>query len=278
MTATLYIVSCPIGNAHDITLRALSILQAVDVIAAEDTRHTRQLLNAHQIDAGDRLVSCHEHNETAKVPVFMEMLHQGRSIALVTDAGTPSVSDPGFPLIREASASHIPVVPVPGASAAITALSASGMPTDAFLFAGFLPKKQGQRHERLSMLADEPATLVMYESPRRLEALLEAILQVMGDRPAVVCREMTKPYEEFIRGAVSEILHTLRKRNAIKGEITLVIGGATGVKPALPTANLQKAVDASTSSASELAKVLAAATGLPRRDIYDDILRIKKMG
>lgn len=276
MSATLYIVSSPIGNPDDITLRALSVLRTVDVIAAEDTRHTRKLLAVHQIPGADRLISCHEHNESTRVPLFIEMLQQGRSIALVTDAGTPSVSDPGFPLIREAANRQIPIVPVPGVSAVIAALSASGMPTDAFLFAGFMPKKQGPRNERLAMLAATPATLLMYESPRRIVSLLEAIIKVMGDRQAVVCREMTKPYEEFIRGPVSEILKTLQQRDTVKGEVTLVIAGATEEKPALSQNILKKAMDASTCSASELAKILAAVTGVPRRQVYEQILRIRK--
>ncbi|MDY6824633.1 MAG: 16S rRNA (cytidine(1402)-2'-O)-methyltransferase [Thermodesulfobacteriota bacterium] len=276
MTGTLYIVSCPIGNTDDITLRAISVLKTVDVIAAEDTRHTRRLMAAHQVEGADRLVSCHEHNEAGRIPGFIDMLSQGRSIALVTDAGTPSVSDPGFSLVREAAANHIAIVPVPGPSAAITALSASGMPTDAFMFAGFVPKKQGRRHERLAMLAANSATLLFYESPRRVMALLAAIFEVMGDRQAVLCREMTKPYEEFIRGSVSQILEGLEGRDALKGEVTLVVAGAAGgAAPALPVADLKKAVEAANCGSSELAKILAAVTGLPRRRLYEDILSVK---
>lgn len=276
MTARLYIVAGPIGNFDDITLRALAVLKTVDRIAAEDTRRTGRLLTHHGLAADGRMLSCHEHNEKQRLSQLLRHLQKGKSVALVTDAGTPSISDPGFPLIKAALAANIEVVPIPGVSAAITALSVSGLPTDSFVFSGFLPKKTGRRKERLQVLAAEAATLIFYESPRRIEALLTEIFEIMGNRQVVVAREMTKPYEEFLRGTVSEIRSALQNKTAVKGEITLIVAGADQGKTPLDRDDIRRALATGQSSPSELARQLAACSGRPRREIYEEILRLQK--
>lgn len=276
MSANLYVVSCPIGNMEDITLRALRVLREVDIIAAEDTRKAVNLLAAHDIAARGRIVSCFEHNEQRRSAELIEKLQQGESVALITDAGTPSVSDPGFYLVRSAIAQGIEVVPVPGVSAAVAALSVSGMPTDAFVFAGFAPKKQGRRNRWLAELAGERATLIFYEAPQRAVAFLAELAAALGNRQAVVCREMTKTHEEFVRGTLSELAAALEDRDAVKGEVTVVVEGA-GDAGGMPDADdLAEAVRESSCSASELAKTLAQQYNLPRRKVYEEILKIKK--
>ncbi|HZR46419.1 MAG TPA: 16S rRNA (cytidine(1402)-2'-O)-methyltransferase [Candidatus Manganitrophaceae bacterium] len=225
MPGTLYIVSTPIGNLEDITLRALRILKEVVTIAAEDTRHTQKLLSHFDIHVP--LTSYHDFNKEEKTPVLISRMMEGASVALVADAGTPTISDPGFYLIREAIRAGLPVSPIPGPAAAVAALSVSGLPTDRFVFEGFLPKKKGARVRRLETLRDDPRTLIFYESPYRIVPLLEEIRTVLGDRPAVVSREMTKLFEEFIRGSVTEVIEKIGKRS-LKGEITLVVGGNRG--------------------------------------------------
>ncbi len=221
---TLYIVSTPIGNLEDITLRALRILKEVDLIAAEDTRHTGLLLKHFGIQKP--LTSYFEGNELKKREWILSRLKQGDRIALVSDAGTPGISDPGFRLIQIAIENQIPIVPIPGPSAVITALSVSGLPTDAFLFKGFLPHKSKKRKDLLKQLAETKETLIFYESPHRLTETLRDILDILGDREIVLTRELTKFYEEILRGKVSEIQHQLAEKK-IKGEITLVISGKT---------------------------------------------------
>lgn len=279
MKPGLYIVACPIGNVDDITLRALKVLKTVDIIAAEDTRRTRRLLADLGIAAEDRLISCHEHNEQQRVENLLDRIGQGKSIALVSDAGTPSISDPGFPVVKAAIDRKISVTPIPGVSAAITALSASGLPTDSFLFAGFLPKKENKRRERLQTLAKTPVTLIFYESPHRIVDFIKELIKEMGDRDGVVCREMTKPYEEFIRGRLSEIVEHLKQKDAIKGEITVIVAGAGNPGTSVLTeATIRAAMETATDSPSELARQLAAQYGLPRRRIYDQILKLKDKG
>ena len=216
-------VATPIGNVEDITLRALRVLSGVDMVAAEDTRHTALIFSRYQISSP--LVSYHDHNEAERAPRFIQKLLDGASIALVSDAGTPSVSDPGYRLICAAIQAGIKVIPVPGVSAAIAALSVSGLPTDAFVFLGFPPKKQARRIALLKDIENEVRTLIFYESPRRVLSFLNDALAVLGDRSGVVCREMTKRYEEFIRGSISEMLADLSGRREIKGECTLVFSG-----------------------------------------------------
>ena len=221
----LYLVATPIGNLEDITLRALRVLKEADIIACEDTRHTQKLLNHYSIPT--RTTSYHEHNEMTRAPELVVELEQGARVALVTDAGMPGISDPGFRLISLAIRHHVPVVPVPGASAFLSALVASGLPTDAFRFSGFLPAKRGQRRQLLDSIRESPRTQVFYEAPHRVKEALADIVEVLGkSRHIVVAREVTKLHEEFLRGRASEVLHILKSRGAIKGEITLLIGKA----------------------------------------------------
>lgn len=219
---TLYIVSTPVGNREDITLRALRILGEVDLIAAEDTRNTGLLLKYHRIQKA--LTSYFEGNEKVKKEGLLAKLREGRRIALVSDAGTPGISDPGFHLIRSAVEAEIPVIPIPGPSAVITALSISGLPTDSFLFKGFLPHKSKKRRDLLRELVDFRETLVFYESPHRISETLKDIHEIFRDREMVLTRELTKVYEEVFRGTVSEIQKRIGERK-LKGEITLVISG-----------------------------------------------------
>ncbi len=230
---TLYVVSTPIGNREDITLRALRILKEVDLIAAEDTRHTGLLLKHFGIQTP--LSSYFEGNELRKREVILSGLKRGDRVALVSDAGTPGISDPGFRLIQLAVENQIPVVPIPGPSAVITALSVSGLPTDAFLFKGFLPHKSARRRGLLEQLENARETIILYESPHRIVETLKDIQDILGDREIVLARELTKMYEEILRGRVSEI-HSRIAGRAIKGEITLVISGKTrrGAKRGTP--------------------------------------------
>jgi len=221
---TLYIVSTPIGNMEDITIRALRILKEVDLIAAEDTRRTGLLLKHFGIQAP--LTSYFEGNELRKREFILAKLKEGKNVALVSDAGTPGISDPGFRLIQLAIENQLPIIPIPGSSAVITALSVSGLPTDAFLFKGFLPHKSKKRRDLLKELENVRETLVFYESPHRISETLRDILEILGDREIVLTRELTKVYEEIIRGKVSEILNQVGDRT-LKGEITLVISGKT---------------------------------------------------
>jgi 16S rRNA (cytidine1402-2'-O)-methyltransferase len=220
----LYLVGTPIGNLEDLTLRAIRILKEVDLIACEDTRHTIQLLKHYGITTCT--VSYHEHNELTRAPELVMRMEQGSSIALVTDAGMPVISDPGFRLVQLALRHGIPVSPVPGASAFVAALAAAGIPVDKFRFLGFLPSKGGARRKALEEQASALKTLVFYEAPHRLVDMLEDVLETMGDRPVVVAREVTKVHEEFLRGNVSSVLATLRKK-PVKGEITILVGPPT---------------------------------------------------
>jgi len=222
---SLYLVATPIGNLEDITLRALRVLKEVDLIACEDTRQTLKLLGHYGIQT--RLVSYHEHNEMTRAAELVVDLEGGAKIALVTDAGMPGISDPGFHLIALAIRHHVPVIPIPGASAFLAALVASGLPTDSFRFGGFLPAKSGQRRKLLESVKDAPRTQVFYEAPHRLLQTLADVVEVMGNnRHVVVAREVTKIHEEFLRGRVTEVLDQLKSRGEVKGEITLLIGKA----------------------------------------------------
>jgi 16S rRNA (cytidine1402-2'-O)-methyltransferase len=222
---SLYLVATPIGNLEDITLRALRVLKEVDLIACEDTRQTLKLLSHYGIHT--RTVSYHEHNEMTKAAELVVNLEGGAKIALVTDAGMPGISDPGFRLIALAIRHHVPVVPIPGASAFLAALVASGLPTDSFRFSGFLPSKSGQRRKLLESIRESPRTQVFYEAPHRLLETLADVVDVMGDaRHVVVAREVTKIHEEFLRGRAKEILEQLKARGDVKGEITLLIARA----------------------------------------------------
>src|SRR5215470_17235640 len=221
--AALYLVGTPIGNLEDITLRALRVLKEVDLIACEDTRQTQKLLNFYCI--ATRTTSYHEHNEMTKSAELVKAMQEGASVALVTDAGMPGISDPGYRLITLAIRHHVPVVPVPGASAFLAALVASGLPTDSFRFGGFLPAKRGERRSLLESIAASPRTQVFYEAPHRLIETMEDLVQVLGlNRQVVIAREVTKIHEEFLRGRAGELLERLRERGEVKGEITLLVG------------------------------------------------------
>jgi 16S rRNA (cytidine1402-2'-O)-methyltransferase len=272
----LYVVATPIGNREDITLRALKILRDVDLIAAEDTRKSGSFLLHHRIK--NRLVSYHEHNEEKRTAQLLGKLGDGTSIALVSNAGTPGVSDPGYRLVAAAIANKIPVIPVPGPSAATTAMSASGLPTDSFVFVGFLPKKKGKRTKLLAELAVEPRTLIFYESPRRIFAFLEEVISHIGERPAVLAREMTKLHEEFIRGSVSDILQTIKIRPEIKGECTLLVAGRQQGETAGPAnvkAEIKTALYKQKSSLAEIARMIAHKHGLPKNEVYTMALEIR---
>jgi 16S rRNA (cytidine1402-2'-O)-methyltransferase len=221
----LYLVGTPIGNLEDITLRALRVLKEVDVIACEDTRQTQKLLNHYAI--ATRTTSYHEHNEMMRSAELVKEMQEGASVALVTDAGMPGISDPGYRLIALAIRHHVPVVPVPGASAFLAALVASGLPTDSFRFSGFLPAKRGERRAVLEGIKNSPRTQVFYEAPHRIVEALIDVVEVLGtERHVVVAREVTKIHEEFLRGRPSEVLASLKTRETVKGEITLLIGKA----------------------------------------------------
>lgn len=272
----LYVVATPIGNLEDITLRALKVLAQVDLVVAEDTRHTRRLLAAHNLTC--KLISYHEHNEQARTPELIEKLKAGDQLALVTDAGTPTVSDPGYRLVEAAARNGICVVPLPGASAALAALSAAGLPTDSFTFAGFPLRKKEKRREQLQALARLPHVVIFYQSPRRMTAFIKELLDQFGDRQAVLARELTKVHEEFIRAPLSQILAQLAQRETIKGECTILVAGAAPAKTT--DADIEAAIKAALAtqdrSLSETAKVLAKQLGVTRKVIYDRALVIKK--
>ena len=221
----LYLVGTPIGNLEDITLRALRVLKEVDVIACEDTRQTQKLLNHYAI--ATRTTSYHEHNEITKSAELVKEMQEGANVALVTDAGMPGISDPGYRLIALAIRHRVPVVPIPGASAFLAALVASGLPTDSFRFSGFLPAKRGERRAALEAIRSSPRPQVFYEAPHRIVETLTDVVEVLGEaRHVVIAREVTKLHEEFLRGRAGEVLENLKAREAVKGEITLLIGKA----------------------------------------------------
>jgi 16S rRNA (cytidine1402-2'-O)-methyltransferase len=276
----LYLVATPIGNLEDITLRALRVLKEADIIACEDTRHTQKLLNHYGIAA--RTTSYHEHNEMTRAPELVVELEQGARVALVTDAGMPSISDPGFRLISLAIRHHLPVVPVPGASAFLSALVASGLPTDAFRFGGFLPPKTGQRRQLLESIRESTRTQVFYEAPHRVKQALADIVEVLGkDRHVVVAREVTKLHEEFLRGRANEVLDILKERGEIKGEITLLIGKAEGTdaKPAAQGMSLRERQQAIVSQGElnerAVLKKLAKELGVSKSEAYRRLQRSK---
>lgn len=274
--ATLYVVATPIGNLEDMTFRAVKILQTVDVIAAEDTRHTGRLLQHFQIKTPQ--VSYHEHNRSSRIPELLEELSNGKAIALVTDAGVPGISDPGYELVKVCIEAGIPVVPIPGANAAITALSAAGLPTDRFVFEGFLPAKGQQRRSHLESLETESRTLIFYESPHRLRETLEDFAEIFGtSRQIVLARELTKLYEEFWRGTIEEAIAHYSQREP-QGEYTLLVAGTPPTQPQLSEEELKAELLAIMSqgiSRSQASRQLAKVTSLPRRQLYQLALAIK---
>ena len=275
MSGTLYIVATPIGNLEDITLRALRILKEADLVAAEDTRHSRKLLTHFGISRP--LTSYFDHNKDLKGDYILERLLQGLSVALVTDAGTPCVSDPGYQLVRDAIAAGLNVVPIPGACAAITALCASGLATDNFTFAGFLPNRQGKRRERLQSLSGERALLIFYESPKRVLATLRDMLEILGDREVVLARELTKLYEEFLRGKLSELIAQLEERD-IRGEVAILVTPA-GEPPLPDTPQMEELLSRYLASGElslkDAVKRVTKETGLAKSAVYAEALRQK---
>ena len=271
MSGRLYLVATPIGNLEDITYRAVRVLREAGAIACEDTRQTRKLLERYAIDRPT--VSYHEHNEAERAAELVARMQGGETVALVSDAGMPLVSDPGYRLVRAAVDAGIPVEPVPGPSACLAALAASGLPTDAFHFGGFLPPKAGQRQRALEALAGEEATLVFYEAPHRILETLEAVEAALGPRPVVVARELTKLHEEFLRGTAAEVRAALAARDAVKGEITLLIGKAAAPPPDdTPLAEAVEALVARGLPRMDAIKQVARSRGLSKREVYKHVL------
>jgi 16S rRNA (cytidine1402-2'-O)-methyltransferase len=279
----LYLVGTPIGNLEDITLRAVRLLKEVDVIACEDTRQTQKLLNHYAITT--RTTSYHEHNEMTKSTELVKEMQEGASVALVTDAGMPGISDPGYRLITLAIRHRVPVVPVPGASAFLSALVASGLPTDSFRFSGFLPAKRGDRRAALEAVKSSPRTQVFYEAPHRIVEALTDVVEVLGEgRHVVVAREVTKLHEEFLRGRAGEVLQNLKAREAVKGEITLLIGKAekgdaavgtgTLVRPSVRQRVEQIMADEKVDEKAALKKV-AKERGVSKSEAYRELQRSK---
>jgi len=272
----LYVVATPIGNREDITLRALNILREVDLIAAEDTRKSGNFMAHYQIK--NRLISFHEHNEKNRTPELIGKLLDGMTIALVSNAGTPLVSDPGYRLIEAAIANKITVTPIPGVTAATAAMSVSGLPTDSFVFVGFAPKKKAKRLKFLTELSGEPRPLIFYESPKRILSLMEEIISCMGDRNAILAREMTKLHEEFVRGTLSQILKTVRARSVFKGECTLLVAGGKTLEQIdaeMVKAEIKAALENGQHGLSQISRSIAKKYGLPKNEIYDLALKIR---
>lgn len=275
----LYMVSTPIGAARDITLRALDVLAAADVLAAEDTRTLRHLMDIHGISLGGRtVVAYHDHNGAQARPKLLQALAEGKSVAYASEAGTPLVADPGFDLTRAAASAGHPIFAVPGASAVLAALTVAGLPTDRFLFAGFPPATSAARKTWITGLRDIPATLVLYESPRRLATTLAELGGILGDRPAAVCRELTKRFEEVTRLPLSQLAARYAEGDT-RGEVVIVIdrpdpetsAGEGEIEEALRKARLSL-------SLKDAAQVVADATGRPRREVYQLALRMESEG
>src|SRR5689334_9620786 len=238
----LFVVATPIGNLEDVTLRALRVLREVDLIAAEDTRRTRVLLTHHGISRP--LTSYHDAVERQRAPAMVEKLRAGARIALVTDAGTPGIADPGYHLVRGALAAGVPVVPIPGPSAVTALVSVAGLPADRFVFEGFLPTRPGPRRARLAAVGAERRALVFLEAARRLAAFLEAAEETLGDREAVIARELTKMHEEVLRGRLSELRTEVARRGTLRGEVTVLVAGAGETEPATNAASLDEEIRA----------------------------------
>ena len=274
MSGTLYLVALPIGSPDDLTLRALATLRAVSVVAAEDTRHFATLARHHAIET--RTLSFHDHNEGTRVPQLLERLSAGDDVALVSDAGTPLVSDPGYRIVRAAIEAGIPLTVLPGPSAVTTALAGSGLPPHPFRFIGFLPRTAAARRATIEGLATDDATLVAFEAPRRLVGALTDALDLLGDRPACLARNLTKPHERWQRGPLSQLLDELRAEGEVRGECTIVIGGAG--------ARTGSAADAESDArllldggapARAVQELLVRRHRLPKRDAYALVLRLR---
>jgi 16S rRNA (cytidine1402-2'-O)-methyltransferase len=271
---TLYLVGTPIGNLEDITMRALRVLREVPLIAAEDTRATRKLLERYAIH--QTLVSYFDHNERARVVPLLERLREG-DLALVSEAGMPAISDPGYVLVKAAIEHGIRVVPIPGPSAPVAALAASGLPTDQFTYLGFLPRRATERRKMLESVRDEPRTLVAFEAPHRLIETLRDVLAELGDRQLVVARELTKIHEEFVRGSAEKVLAHFEAVPP-RGEVTVIIAGATEQKRASQvdlTARVRELIEAGVSN-RDIVSTVSEETGIPRRQIYQLLLGLRK--
>lgn len=278
LAAGLYFVATPIGAARDITLRGLDILRSADILAAEDTRNTRHLLDIHGVALNGRpLIPYHDHNGPAQRPRLLAWIGEGKSVAYVSDAGTPLIADPGFVLAREAIAKGIDVIAAPGASALLAALTVAGLPTDRFYFAGFLPPKLAARQKMLAQLDGVPGTLVFYESPKRVGKMLMDLVQAFGgDRPAALCRELTKKFEEVRRGRLDELAGEYEKQ-VPKGEIVVVVGPAP--ERDLDAKGLAQMMAAALTASATLKDAVAsvvAATGAPRKQVYQLALELEK--
>jgi len=276
LAAGLYVLATPIGNAADISLRALDVLKACSVIAAEDTRVTAKLLAIHGIQRP--LIPYNDHNGQQMRPRILARLEQGEAVVLVSDAGTPLVSDPGYKLVREVISAGLPVVAIPGASAVLTGLTLSGLPSDRFLFAGFLPSKAGERLAMLEELKGLRATLIFFESAQRLSETLSAMAGVLGARAAVVARELTKLHEEVRRGSLGELAAHYEKAGAPRGEVTLLVGPPAQVST--DTAKVDAALEAALAfmPVKAAAELISGLTGIPRKQLYDRALELKNGG
>lgn len=277
MAGVIYLVATPIGNLEDITLRALRTLREVDLVACEDTRRTGRLLKHFEISKP--LLACHDRNESARAAELVQRAQDGDSIAVVSDAGTPAISDPGFRVARSAVAAGVAVVSIPGASAALAALTASGLPTDRFRFEGFMPSRKTQRRAALETLRTETATVVCYEAPHRIVAALGDISEILGNRPLVLARELTKLHEEYLRGTARELLGELEARAALKGEFVLLIGGAqaAATNSRVPLETLVDELIDGGAARMDAIKRAAREHGLSKRDAYR-ILESRRKG
>jgi 16S rRNA (cytidine1402-2'-O)-methyltransferase len=269
----LYLVATPIGNLGDITLRALTVLARADIVYCEDTRHSAKLLQHFSIHATTRPL--HDHNEDSERTRVLRDLEAGKRIALISDAGTPLISDPGFKLVRDAAAAGYPVVCIPGPSSVIAAMASSGLPTDAFFFAGFLPPKQAARRSRLSELKSVPGSLIFFEAPQRTGESLADMADVLGARDAVMARELTKMHEELARGSLPSLAADVKTRDDLKGEVVLVVGPATAVEVTDADINARLDVALQSMSLKDAAKAVSDALGVAKTRVYDLGLKIK---
>ncbi len=273
-TGTLYVVATPLGNLEDITLRAIRILKEVSVIACEDTRRTVKILNRYEIRTP--LFIFHEYNKLRAGASILRRLRDGDSIALVSDAGTPAISDPGYELVREAIGAGVPIEVVPGPSALIAALVVSGLPTDHFTFEGFLPARREKRRKAMQSLTIGTRTMIFYESPQRLAAFLREAVEIFGDRQACVVRELTKVHEEILRGSLSELDAEISGRGSVLGEVTIVIGGGPKTVELSVEETVRAALEEGSGSSRDLAREIAGRTGLSRKEVYAEILRQRR--
>ncbi len=271
---TLHLVAVPIGNPDDLSPRARDVLRSVGVVAAEDTRHFATLARHH--DIATRSVSYHDHNEDARARELVRRLEAGEDVALVSDAGTPLVSDPGFRLVRAAIEAGITVTSLPGPSAITTALAASGLPPHPFRFLGFLPRTAAARRAALDRLVDEPATLIAFEAPRRIDAALADALDVLGDRAACLARSITKPHERYQRGRLSELLNAIRTEGEVRGECTLLIAGADPGAASLHDAEADATLLLAAGAPPRAVQDLLVSHGMSRREAYALVLRLRK--